>query len=399
MMLTVLTVAILYVVAAGINSTGGLDYVLNKILGQPKTLAMAQLRLILPVSFVSAFLNNTPVVAVMIPIVQRWAARIQQPVSQLFIPLSFASILGGTCTLIGTSTNLVIAGQYESMYNDTLSLFGLGSVGVPVLLFGTMYVVLFAPFLLPDFKELSRRDSEGSGDIEGETFTREIGADFTVSCVVLGMSALCEKAVGDSCLRGNDVLYLTSVERQDRLFNAVSPEFVIHEGDILFFTGIVDAFDEFCIQNGFRIVTHGDSQEDELSFKVEETRSHDVHFDDRLVKVMIRTDSVLVGKTPQEIHFRKRYDAAIVSLSRVGEQLTMRGNLGQMVFQVGDILLLLTGDTFNLNAWTRDLKPLMSDNATMQQALDEHANEKWKSVLSSVAEREFMIPMRVVNLS
>ena len=97
-----LTVIVLFVVAGGISQTGGLDWYMAKILGRPKTLAGAQLKLMLPIALVSAFLNNTPVVLVMIPIVQRWAKAIKQPVSQLLIPLSFSSILGGTCTLIGT---------------------------------------------------------------------------------------------------------------------------------------------------------------------------------------------------------------------------------------------------------------------------------------------------------
>jgi len=399
--LPVLTVAILYVVAAGINSTGALDYVLNKVLGQPSTLSLAQLRLILPVAFVSAFLNNTPVVAIMIPIVQRWATRINQPVSQLFIPLSFASILGGTCTLIGTSTNLVVAGQYEARFNDTIPLFDLGSVGVPVLFCGVVYIVLFAPLLLPGFEELRKRASERSG-IDGEAVAREIGTDFTVSCVVLGSSNVCGRVVGDSGLRGEDGLYLTSVEREDRLFNAVGSEFVIQEGDILFFTGMVDRFDDFCAQRQLRIVTHGDNDQEEISsYKGWESQSHSTHFEDRLVKVMIRTDSVVAGKTPQEIDFRKRYDAAIVSLNRVGETVAMRGNLGQIVLQVGDVLLLVTGDRFDLEEPTThaDLKPLISDNAALQEALERKNSTGGRLDLGSdmVVEREFLIPMRVTE--
>jgi Na+/H+ antiporter NhaD/arsenite permease-like protein len=102
-----LTVLTLFVVAEGISKTGALDWYMQKLLGRPKTTASAQLRLMIPVAIVSAFLNNTPVVAVMIPIVQRWGKNIGISTQQLLIPLSFASILGGTCTLIGTSTNLV----------------------------------------------------------------------------------------------------------------------------------------------------------------------------------------------------------------------------------------------------------------------------------------------------
>ena len=108
-----LTVIALFVVAAGINHTGALDWYMGKLLGRPGSIAMAQLRLMIPIAFVSAFLNNTPVVVVMIPIVQRWGENIGVNPKQLLIPLSFASILGGTCTLIGTSTNLVVFGLLE----------------------------------------------------------------------------------------------------------------------------------------------------------------------------------------------------------------------------------------------------------------------------------------------
>lgn len=101
-----LTVLMLFVIAEGINKTGALDWYISRLLGRPKTSSSAQLRLMAPITVVSAFLNNTPIVAVMIPIVQKWARNVNISVKQLLIPLSYASIFGGTCTLIGTSTNL-----------------------------------------------------------------------------------------------------------------------------------------------------------------------------------------------------------------------------------------------------------------------------------------------------
>ena len=152
-----LTVAVLFVVAAGISATGGLDWYMGKLLGHPRTIAGAQLRLMLPIAVVSGFLNNTPVVAVMIPIVQRWAENIHIPKEQVMIPLSFASILGGTCTLIGTSTNLVVLGMLnewsgsdgESTQKHTMGLFDLGLYGVPCALSGMCYMLLASRGLLP----------------------------------------------------------------------------------------------------------------------------------------------------------------------------------------------------------------------------------------------------------
>ena len=156
-----LTVATLFVVAAGISATGGLDWYMGKLLGRPRTIAGAQLRLMLPIALVSGFLNNTPVVAVMIPIVQRWAENIHIPKEQVMIPLSFASILGGTCTLIGTSTNLVVLGMLRNWRGSNgegaegktnMGLFDLGLYGVPCVFTGMTYILLASRALLPGVK-------------------------------------------------------------------------------------------------------------------------------------------------------------------------------------------------------------------------------------------------------
>ena len=126
---------------------------MSKLLGRPQNAASAQIRLMAPIAIVSAFLNNTPVVAVMIPIVQSWGRSIGISAQQLLIPLSFASILGGTCTLIGTSTNLVVDGLLQKRYpNDdsvSIGLFDLGLYGVPIAFAGITYILIFSPFLLP----------------------------------------------------------------------------------------------------------------------------------------------------------------------------------------------------------------------------------------------------------
>ncbi len=101
-----LTVAVLYVVVSGLTETGAVSWLAQNLLGRPRGIPRAQLRMMLPVAVLSAFLNNTPVVAVFIPAVQVWARRNRLSLSKLLIPLSYASIAGGLCTLIGTSTNL-----------------------------------------------------------------------------------------------------------------------------------------------------------------------------------------------------------------------------------------------------------------------------------------------------
>ena len=246
-----LTVACLFVVAAGISNTGALDYYMGKLLGNPKTVADAQLRLMAPIAVVSAFLNNTPVVAIMIPIVQKWCRKCKIDPAQLFIPLSFASILGGTCTLIGTSTNLVVDGMRRERYPDaeTIGLFDLSKYGIPVLLSGLCYTLLASPYLLPG--GVTKRKKNGEGADDGSNLDL---SQLTVGAVVPRGSPVVDSPVQD--LRGLNGLYLVSVQRGDSVMRAVQPEFLLEAGDVLIFTGLVDKIGEVCEEHGLVPLTH-----------------------------------------------------------------------------------------------------------------------------------------------
>lgn len=121
------------------------------VLRNPSKLIWAQVRLLLPVAFLSAFINNTPIVAMMIPVVQNWSRQCGLKVTKLMMPLSFAAILGGTCTIIGTSTNLIVQGLAQTEdENMELGFFEIGKVGIPVGLISLLYMFVFSPFLLPN---------------------------------------------------------------------------------------------------------------------------------------------------------------------------------------------------------------------------------------------------------
>ena len=237
-----LTVLVLFVVAAGIGHTGALDWYMGKLLGRPKSAAGGQLRLMIPIAIVSAFLNNTPVVAVMIPIVQRWGENVGISPQQLLVPLSFASILGGTCTLIGTSTNLVVQGLLQDRYatndglgseNDTYSieLFDLGLYGVPIAMVGISYLLIATPFLLPG--------GAGRGNASMQSSS--------VASILLGarltkFSTGAGRSVKRSGLRDTGGIYLVSVVRAatGNIHRAVGQDFVLNAGDILYFTGFIE---------------------------------------------------------------------------------------------------------------------------------------------------------------
>jgi len=247
---SVLTVVVLFVVAAGVQLTGGLDWYMGKLLGRPLNTAGAQLRLMVPIAFISAFLNNTPVVVIMIPICQKWGKNVGISPAQLLVPLSFASILGGTCTLIGTSTNLVVQGLLANEYpNDpemTIGLFDLGEFGVPIALVGMSYILISSPYLLPGGKR------KADTALPTDDGTILLGARLTKFSPAAG------RTVKRSGLRDTGGIYLVSVYRalSGNMHRAVGQDFVLNVDDILYFTGLVNEFAQFCEKNGLEVVTN-----------------------------------------------------------------------------------------------------------------------------------------------
>lgn len=277
-----LTVLVLFVVADGISKTGALDWYMSKLLGRPKTEAVAQSKLMIPIAIVSAFLNNTPVVAVMIPIVQKWSKNIGKSAQQLLIPLSFASILGGTCTLIGTSTNLVVAGLLEKEDPDIkIGLFDLSIYGVPIAMVGVVYILLASPYLLPggsgaSFKCVGGGEGTGALDITGNGN----GQDLLLGAKLMPWSPASGRSVKRSGLRDTGGIYLVSVHRSatGNIHRAVGQDFVLNVGDVLYFTGLVEGFGEFCEEHGMEILTNElqeeqKSEDEEIVFSSGDTAS------------------------------------------------------------------------------------------------------------------------------
>jgi di/tricarboxylate transporter len=224
--------------------TGAVDWYVGKLLGHPKTLAGAQLRLIASVTFLSGFLNNTPIVAVMIPIVIRWAKTIGVSASQLLIPLSYGAIIGGTCTLIGTSTNLVVSGLLQDDYSIELNLFDVTPYGVPVAIIGVAYMMIFGPILLPGGQ------GQGGSPLDGD--------EILLGARIASWSPAAGRSVKRSGLRDTGGLYLVSVRRAatGNIHRAVGQEFVLNVNDIVYFSGLIEGFGEFCNDHGLEIVTN-----------------------------------------------------------------------------------------------------------------------------------------------
>ncbi|MFW6049707.1 MAG: SLC13 family permease [Myxococcota bacterium] len=310
----VLTIAALFVVAAGVRETGGLDFVGRRILGRPRSLTTGQLRMMLPVSGISAFLNNTPVVAMMVPLVTDWARRTGLSHSRLLMPLSYAAILGGVCTLIGTSTNLVVAGM--ALARDPGLRFGMFEIawlGVPVLVVGTLYVLIASRWLLPD----------GGRSREMLANPRE----YTVLMRVEDESPIVGQAIEQAGLRHLPGLYLVEIERDGEVMPAVGPETRLHAQDRLLFAGIVDSVVDLRKIRGLVPAT---DQVEKLEGRPQRC----------LVEAVVAAQSPLVGISVRETRFRTTYNAAIIAVHRHGERI--RSKVGDIVLRAGDVLLLET---------------------------------------------------------
>lgn len=169
-----ITVAMLFLVSEGVRQSGALSHVIKKILPQENTtIFKAQLRMLPSIAFISAFLNNTPVVVIFAPIIKRWARSVQLSATKFLIPLSYMTILGGLCTLIGTSTNLVVHGMMIEAGFKGLGMFDLAWVGLPITLVGALYIFLASKKLLPDERN-NTGISEDELDMEDDRHQVEV---------------------------------------------------------------------------------------------------------------------------------------------------------------------------------------------------------------------------------
>ncbi|MBY5930391.1 SLC13 family permease [Halomonas sp. DP8Y7-3] len=314
----VMTIAVLYVVAAGLKETGAIQWLVHRLLGQPEKLREAQLRVLMPASALSAFMNNTTVVAMFIPAIQEWAGRLRLPPSKLLLPLSYAAIIGGTCTLIGTSTNLVVDGLLQSMTGAGLGMFSLTWVGLPLVIVGGTFLYFFADRLLPNRQ----------GALEQLESAREYAVEVSVD----RNGPLVGRTISGAGLRHLSHGYLADIERQGRLLTAVPPETELMAGDILIFIGAPECARELRRIQGLK-PAGGDVHKLDID-----------HHRRCLVEAVIGPDFAGLGQTVRETRFRSRYQAVILSISRHGKRLP--GKLGSISLQVGDTLLLETAQDF-----------------------------------------------------
>ncbi|MBN2023605.1 MAG: anion permease [Pirellulales bacterium] len=362
----VLMIGALFIVAAGLRGTGVLDAIGHRLLGTALDARGALVRLSVAVAGISAFVNNTPVVAMFVPTVIDWCRRRGVSPSRLLIPLSYLAILGGTCTLVGTSTNIVVNGLLQDEHAARadgdpafrrqlrgMSLFEIGWVGLPCTVVGALYLLLIGRRRLPDRTELIERLDEQRREYLVEMLVRD-------DCRLIGQTV--ERA-GLRHLRG---LFLIEIDRDGEILTPVAPEDVIRAGDRLVFTGVVTTIVDLVKIPG--LVPAGD-----IAYEIHPAQRGAR----RLSEAVVSSSSPLVGRTVREAGFRRLYNAAVVAVHRNGARLPSK--VGEVVLEVGDTLLLQTragfpdqfrhSADFFLVADVEGSEPRRSDRAWLAGAL------------------------------
>lgn len=312
------TVAALFVLSAAMRETGALELTLGRLFGRAKTEFGSMVRTLPALSFLSAFLNNAPIVAMMTPLLIDWCRRNHVAPSRLLIPLSYTTILGSTITVIGTSVTLAVAGLVTQAGMKPLALFELAPVGIPITLVGLLYLIFVAPRILP-----SRTDP-----------TSEVGQhrrEYTVSMLVEPECGLIGQSIEDAGLRALPGLFLFEIRRGEDTITSVGPEEIIHSGDHLVFAGVVSTIVDLQRIRGL------------VPIDDEDTPARGSH-QHRLTEAVVSRSSPLVNQTLKDAGFRSTYDAAVIAVHRNGERVP--GKLGEIILRAGDTLVFQAAANF-----------------------------------------------------
>ncbi len=321
----VITVGALFVVAAGLVQTGFLGAITDWLLGHADNSQTALRRVLPPLVASSAFLNNTTVVAMSMPALVEWSRKRRIAPSRLLLPLSYGSIVGGVCTLIGTSTNLVVHGLMQQAkdsptLSEGLGMWEIGWVGIPIAILGTLYLVFVVSHFLPDRKEFLEQLGESA-------------REYLTELVVDASCPLIRKTVQEAGLRGLPGLFLIEIQREGELVSPVGPDERLQAGDRLVFTGVVSTIVDLQKIPGLRPPAAPSERA-----TADRLRSR------RLCEAVVSISSPLAGQGIREANFRTVYDAVVIAVHRNGRRIQEK--IGNIRLEPGDTLLLEAGPGF-----------------------------------------------------
>ena len=315
----VITIALLFILSQGLQKTRILEYLIvriNKLVSQSKNLGLGVY--LLTIAFASALMNNTAIVAVFMPVTIRLAHQYHMSPSKLLIPLSYAAIMGGTLTLVGTSTNLIVNAVYIENGGTPLGMFEFAKYGWITLLVGLIYVLWIAPKILPSRTVTSSLTQ--SYHMAGYLTEMKISEDSPL--------------VGSTCQERNvnqsyDVIVL-DIQREGRLIAYNVGRQTLRVGDILFVKGSLESFLRMKEVEKVTLLTDEKLTQSELE-----------QDDNILVECMVTDQSDVIGKTLREANFRKRFGAFILAIRREG--LIIRKKIAHVVLHTYDTLLIYGG--------------------------------------------------------
>ena len=332
---SVITVGVLFVVVAGLTYTGVLQYIVKYLLGTPNSYAKAVTRLMLPVAVLSSFLSNTTVVSLFVNIVKMWSKKLGVSPSKLLIPLSYASGMGGVCTLIGTPPNLIISGLYEEKTGVAMNILTTTVPGLFCLVVGVLSVIAMRR-LLPD-----RKAAESTFESTGEyTVELRVPADNPHIGQTLAESGLYH-------IKGGSLIKMYHF---DDLPLHVTEEEPVLGGDRLIYAGQIDEITDMA--DKYSLVPA-----DEPVFSIDDVDMHR-----KLRTAYVEFGSSMIGTTIGESTFEKDNDVILAAVARSGERIKEAPR--NVLLQAGDTLLLVCPNHFKVDSPTirKDLHFFDSDD-------------------------------------
>lgn len=314
---SIASILMLILITTGLRKNFQIENLFDAVFKKAKTYRGFLLRMMSQVAILSSMINNTPVVALMTPYVVDWGKRNNIAPSRLLIPLSYATIMGGMITLIGTSTTLVLNGFLQDFDHPSLLFEDLFTIGISVTIGGILFILLIGYKLLPDHKDVLKTYAENK-------------REYIVETRILDDSRLIGKSILDAGLRNLKGVYLVEIIRGTQLISPVGPKELLSRGDILFFAGNTNDIVELI--------------NSDLGLELPETAKSYDSDKAEIVEAVMNNFSSLINKTVRQSDFRNRYNAAIVAIHRNGKKVS--GRIGDIVLQAGDLLLLYTGTDF-----------------------------------------------------
>lgn len=314
---SILTIFLLIFITNALRKHFNLLGLLDRLFKSVKSPKAFMVAMTSSVGMISSAINNTPIVALMIPYVYNWSKKHKVAPSKLLMPLSFAATLGGTITVIGTSTNLVLNGLLESAGFEELGFFDFFIPGILVTIFGVLYLATLGWKLLPNIEDAKAKFTENS-------------REYIVETLVQSDSKLIGKSVQNAGLRNLEGIFLVEILRQKRVIAPVEPNEVIQSNDLLYFAGDVNRVVELL------------NNDNGLEIPKKELLSGEGNFE--IIEVLIPATSDLAGMKVRHSNFRETFDAAIVAVHRNGRKLG--GKIGEVQLEYGDLLLLTAGTRF-----------------------------------------------------